>query len=100
MRERLAVDLGGYEEYRSGARFDLIEQHPGAPARTQLLGGVRFPATWSARMTRTSSRCRRSSASTEWLTPTAYMMAKVRMSLCALAIAKELREDGITSDAL
>ena len=30
----------------------------------------------------------------EWLKPTAYMMAKFGMSLCALALAEELREDG------
>src|SRR6202040_4393581 len=35
-----------------------------------------------------------------WLTPTAYMMAKYGMSLCALAIAEELREDGIASNTL
>ena len=36
----------------------------------------------------------------EWLKPTAYMMAKYGMSLCALAIAEELREDGIASNTL
>src|SRR5260370_13082792 len=36
----------------------------------------------------------------EWLTPTAYMMAKFGMSLCALAMAEELREDGIASNTL
>src|ERR1700742_4638846 len=36
----------------------------------------------------------------EWLTPTAYMMAKYGMSLCALAMAEELREEGIASNTL
>src|SRR6478736_6438679 len=36
----------------------------------------------------------------EWLKPTAYMMAKYGMSLCALAMAEELREDGIASNTL
>ena len=35
-----------------------------------------------------------------WLTPTAYMMAKYGMSLCALAMAEELRTDGIASNTL
>jgi citronellol/citronellal dehydrogenase len=36
----------------------------------------------------------------EWLKPTAYMMAKFGMSLCALALAEELRPDGIASNTL
>jgi citronellol/citronellal dehydrogenase len=36
----------------------------------------------------------------EWLTPTAYMMAKFGMSLCALAVAQELRDEGIASNTL
>src|SRR5882757_3926975 len=36
----------------------------------------------------------------EWLTPTAYMMAKYGMSLCALAMAEELRDEGIASNTL
>ncbi len=36
----------------------------------------------------------------EWLKPTAYMMAKYGMSLCALALAEELRSDGIASNTL
>jgi len=36
----------------------------------------------------------------EWLTPTAYMMAKFGMTLCALGIAEELREAGIASNTL
>ena len=36
----------------------------------------------------------------EWLKPTAYMMAKYGMSLCALALAEELRGDGIASNTL
>ena len=36
----------------------------------------------------------------EWLTPTAYMMAKFGMTLCALGIAEELRGDGIASNTL
>src|SRR5918998_1103010 len=36
----------------------------------------------------------------EWLKPTAYMMAKYGMSLCALAMAEELRDDGIASNTL
>ena len=36
----------------------------------------------------------------EWLTPTAYMMAKFGMSLCALALAEELRPYGIASNTL
>jgi citronellol/citronellal dehydrogenase len=36
----------------------------------------------------------------KWLTPTAYMMAKYGMSLCALGIAEELRADGIASNTL
>jgi NAD(P)-dependent dehydrogenase (short-subunit alcohol dehydrogenase family) len=36
----------------------------------------------------------------EWLKPTAYMMAKYGMSLCALALAEELRDDGIASNTL
>jgi NAD(P)-dependent dehydrogenase (short-subunit alcohol dehydrogenase family) len=36
----------------------------------------------------------------EWLKPTAYMMAKFGMTLCALGIAEELREDGIASNTL
>jgi citronellol/citronellal dehydrogenase len=35
-----------------------------------------------------------------WLTPTAYMMAKYGMSLCALALAEELRSDGVASNTL
>ncbi len=36
----------------------------------------------------------------KWLKPTAYMMAKYGMTLCALGIAEELREDGIASNTL
>jgi citronellol/citronellal dehydrogenase len=36
----------------------------------------------------------------EWLKPTAYMMAKYGMSLCALALAEELRVDGVASNTL
>ncbi|MBS9534838.1 NAD(P)-dependent oxidoreductase [Mycobacterium sp. M1] len=36
----------------------------------------------------------------EWLKPTAYMMAKFGMTLCALGMAEELREHGIASNAL
>jgi len=36
----------------------------------------------------------------KWLKPTAYMMAKFGMTLCALAIAEEMRADGIASNTL
>jgi len=36
----------------------------------------------------------------KWLTPAAYMMAKYGMSLCALGIAEELRDEGIASNTL
>jgi NAD(P)-dependent dehydrogenase (short-subunit alcohol dehydrogenase family) len=36
----------------------------------------------------------------EWLKPTAYMMAKYGMSLCALAMAEELRDEGVASNTL
>ena len=36
----------------------------------------------------------------KWLTPTAYMMAKFGMTLCALGIAEEMREQGIASNTL
>jgi citronellol/citronellal dehydrogenase len=36
----------------------------------------------------------------EWLKPTAYMMAKFGMTLCALGIAEELRDQGIASNTL
>lgn len=36
----------------------------------------------------------------KWLTPTAYMMAKYGMTLCALGIADEMREQGIASNTL
>jgi citronellol/citronellal dehydrogenase len=36
----------------------------------------------------------------EWLKPTAYMMAKFGMTLCALGIAEELRDEGIASNTL
>ena len=36
----------------------------------------------------------------EWLKPTAYMMAKFGMTLCALGIAEEMREEGIASNTL
>jgi citronellol/citronellal dehydrogenase len=36
----------------------------------------------------------------KWLKPTAYMMAKFGMTLCALGIAEELREEGIASNTL
>jgi citronellol/citronellal dehydrogenase len=36
----------------------------------------------------------------KWLTPTAYMMAKFGMTLCALGMAQELRDDGIASNTL
>src|SRR6201986_5120074 len=36
----------------------------------------------------------------EWLKPTAYMMAKFGMTLCALGIAEELRSEGIASNTL
>src|SRR6201998_3309862 len=36
----------------------------------------------------------------EWLKPTAYMMAKFGMTLCALGIAEELRDAGIASNTL
>jgi citronellol/citronellal dehydrogenase len=36
----------------------------------------------------------------EWLKPTAYMMAKFGMTLCALGIAEELRDVGIASNTL
>ena len=36
----------------------------------------------------------------KWLKPTPYMMAKYGMTLCALGIAEELREDGIASNTL
>jgi citronellol/citronellal dehydrogenase len=35
-----------------------------------------------------------------WLKPTAYMMAKFGMTLCALGMAEELRADGIASNTL
>jgi citronellol/citronellal dehydrogenase len=35
-----------------------------------------------------------------WLKPTAYMMAKFGMTLCALGIAEELRAEGIASNTL
>ncbi|BBZ59288.1 SDR family oxidoreductase [Mycolicibacterium monacense] len=35
-----------------------------------------------------------------WLKPTAYMMAKFGMTLCALGIAEEMREYGIASNTL
>jgi citronellol/citronellal dehydrogenase len=36
----------------------------------------------------------------KWLKPTAYMMAKYGMTLCALGIAEELRDVGIASNTL
>src|ERR1700751_2003900 len=36
----------------------------------------------------------------EWLKPTAYMMAKFGMTLCALGVAEELRDAGIASNPL
>src|SRR5687768_9582795 len=36
----------------------------------------------------------------QWLTPTAYMMAKFGMTLCALGISEELRDQGIASNTL
>src|ERR1700730_17035138 len=36
----------------------------------------------------------------EWLKPTAYMMAKFGMTLCALGVAEELRDAGIASNTL
>jgi citronellol/citronellal dehydrogenase len=36
----------------------------------------------------------------KWLTPTAYMMAKFGMTLCALGIAEEMRDEGIASNTL
>ena len=36
----------------------------------------------------------------KWLKPTAYMMAKYGMTLCALGIAEELRDQGIASNTL
>jgi citronellol/citronellal dehydrogenase len=36
----------------------------------------------------------------KWLKPTAYMMAKYGMTLCALAMAEEFRADGIASNTL
>ena len=36
----------------------------------------------------------------EWLKPTAYMMAKFGMTLCALGMAEEMREEGIASNTL
>lgn len=36
----------------------------------------------------------------KWLTPTAYMMAKYGMTLCALGIAEEMREHCIASNTL
>src|ERR1700751_3167714 len=36
----------------------------------------------------------------KWLKPTAYMMAKYGMTLCALGIAEELRDEGIASNTL
>jgi citronellol/citronellal dehydrogenase len=36
----------------------------------------------------------------KWLKPTAYMMAKYGMTLCGLAMAEELRADGIASNTL
>jgi citronellol/citronellal dehydrogenase len=36
----------------------------------------------------------------QWLKPTAYMMAKFGMTLCALGIAEEMREAGIASNTL
>lgn len=36
----------------------------------------------------------------KWLTPTAYMMAKFGMTLCALGIAEEMRDAGIASNTL
>src|SRR5579884_464227 len=36
----------------------------------------------------------------KWLKPTPYMMAKFGMTLCALGMAEELREDGIASNTL
>src|ERR1700741_1948078 len=36
----------------------------------------------------------------KWLKPTAYMMAKYGMTLCALGIAEEMRDDGIASNTL
>ncbi|MDD4867633.1 MAG: NAD(P)-dependent oxidoreductase [Mycobacterium sp.] len=35
-----------------------------------------------------------------WLKPTAYMMAKFGMTLCALGIAEEMRDEGIASNTL
>ena len=36
----------------------------------------------------------------KWLKPTAYMMAKFGMTLCALGIAEELRDEGVASNTL
>src|SRR6201985_2978898 len=36
----------------------------------------------------------------EWLKPAAYMMAKFGMTLCALGVAEELRDEGIASNTL
>src|SRR6201993_2345712 len=36
----------------------------------------------------------------KWLKPTPYMMAKYGMTLCALGMAEELRDEGIASNAL
>src|ERR1700745_3300781 len=36
----------------------------------------------------------------EWLKPTAYMMAKFGMTLCALGIAEEMRDEGIAANTL
>ena len=36
----------------------------------------------------------------QWLKPTAYMMAKFGMTLCALGIAEEMRAEGIASNTL
>jgi len=78
--------------------------------RFDLMNGIQVRGTYAvshaciphmkAGTTRTSDAVAAGAAGDKWLKPTAYMMAKFGMTLCALGIAEEMRDEGIASNTL
>ena len=86
-----------------GAGDEALRPHAGHQHARHVRRHPRLhPAPASGRRTRTSSRCRRRSASSRAGSGphVAYTIAKYGMSLCALGFAAEFRDAGIASNAL
>jgi NAD(P)-dependent dehydrogenase (short-subunit alcohol dehydrogenase family) len=104
--------FGGIDIYiNNAAAIDLVTVEEVPLKRFDLLNGIQIRGTYAVSQACIPHMTGRDNPhiqtlsppvrlESEWLRPTAYMMAKFGMTLCALGIAEEMRDAGIASNTL